>query len=247
MRVAFLALLLIGISSADIVYRRVGIGLDGVGSLSDSTTLTVTAQDGTTQKLRVRDVQGVCFEDKARYEALGARLNSLGVNVALLSKDPDVAEKPKEPEQAPVQIEKRTESRQQKPDQALLMAAYQSDKRDRAMAGLLSVLVPMLGHIYAGETGTGVLFLVAESVEIGVAVLAFRAAQDNELTPGSQTALHALGATCAVAVPITKFWECVDAMSAADRYNRALKERLGLRVGARVDGSGAICGLAWKF
>jgi hypothetical protein len=138
---------------------------------------------------------------------------------------------------------------QQEPDQALRVATYQSEKREPALAGLLSALVPSLGHVYAGETTTGIVFLAAECIEAVVAGLTLSALLDTTKywTSSDLDFLYTVGITCAVALPLTKIWECGDAIAATNRHNHALKKRLCIRLGALGNDRGAVCGLAWKF
>jgi hypothetical protein len=133
--------------------------------------------------------------------------------------------------------------------QSFDLAAYQSMKRDPAMAGLLSAIVPSLGHAYAGRPVNGVIFFIFESAEAAGAYFTLRAAADTMYydTKAQRDSLLTVGVVCAVALALTKMWECADAVVATDRYNDALRKRLGLRLGWQGPGRGVGAGLSWRY
>ena len=133
--------------------------------------------------------------------------------------------------------------------QSFQLATYQSMKRDPAMAGLLSALVPSLGHVYAGRPVNGVIFSIFETAEAAGAYFTLRALADTvyRRTKAQDDSLLTVGVACVVAFAITKMWECADAVVATDKYNEALRGRLGLKLGMTGIGSGAGVGLAWRF
>ena len=133
--------------------------------------------------------------------------------------------------------------------QSFQLAAYQSMKRDPAMAGLLSAIVPTLGHVYAGRAVNGLIFFVFESAEAAGAYFTLRALADTAYyrTPAQDDSLLTFGVACAVALVLTKMWECADAVVATDKYNEALRGRLALRLGTNGPGRGATVGLAWRL
>jgi hypothetical protein len=133
--------------------------------------------------------------------------------------------------------------------QSFQLAAYQNMKRDPAMAGLLSAIVPSLGHAYAGRPVNGVIFFIFESAEAAGAYFTLRAVADTVYyrTKAQDDSLLTVGVACAVALALTKMWECADAVVATDKYNEALRGRLDLKLGTNGHGRGATVGLAWRL
>lgn len=200
----------------------------GIVTMPDSNTISVSLDGGGMRIFAASDVALVSYDNQVRYNTFREPLSALGIMVEMASVPGRVqANVPSSTLQGP----------------SVQISAYQSLKRDPAMAGLLSVLAPVLGHAYAKKTGTGVGFLIAEIAEAGGAYLLFRTAPKSS----SVGELTALGVVLAVALPITKIWECGDAIRAADEYNEGVRQRLGLQVGMTQEASGIAGGMTFRF
>ena len=196
--------------------------------------------------MRAADVQSVSFDGAARYRIFEIRLRALGILVDERSTGettgPSVGDVPET--QGLGSMEYRVPASRQL-DQLTQVASFQSQKRDPAMAGLLSTFVPTLGHVYAGEGGTGTAFLLGEVALTAAAVLMGNVAAAD--TSKNTIPFTAISAVCWVGAVVTKVCECGDAVNAANRYNEKLRERLGLQIGLQPLRSEAAFGVACRF
>jgi len=238
-------LLLAAAGSADMVETSQG-KFTGTVTMSDSVTIWVVLPLGGTQRLPAADVRAVSFDDAARYKEFEIPLRALGIPVDLRPSgvNPMVAVSEAQQSSSPSGAEHAIPVPKPQ-DQSSLLATFQSLKRDPAMAGLLSAFVPTLGHVYAGEGGTGAAFMVGEVALVAAAVLCGNAAG----TDSSENAvfLTVVSTACWTAAVVTKICECGDAVNAASRYNQKLQERLGLQIGLRGLRSEATFGVACRF
>ncbi|MDE2762754.1 MAG: hypothetical protein OXQ94_06650 [Gemmatimonadota bacterium] len=99
-----------------------------------------------------------------------------------------------------------------------IMIAYEARKKSGTAAGILGLL-PVVGHVYAGNTVKG---LLPATLTVGgvIVVAASQPILDAEGSPGGQ----ALGLLMAAAGTL---WSTVSAVGAAKEFNRDLLERLG--------------------
>jgi hypothetical protein len=245
-RVVAVVLLLAAAVCADTVVTRSGT-IKGVVTMPDSSTVSVVLPLGGIRTLLAASVQAISFSDSTRYRVFEIPLRKLGICVdqggsAKTSSAP-VQDAPRTP--VPVSEEHKVPGAEPQ-YQSFLLASYQSMKRDPAMAGLLSAFVPTLGHVYAGEAGTGAAFAVGEVALVVGAALTGNAAAGTDSSE-SVTILTVVSTVCWVAAVVTKICECGDAVNAANRYNEKLRERLGLQIGLRPSGHRAALGLACRF
>lgn len=239
-------LLLAAAGSADMVETSQG-KFTGTVTMSDSVTIWVVLPLGGTQRLPAADVRAVSFDDAARYKEFEIPLRALGIPVDLRPSgvNPMVAVSEAQQSSSPSGAEHAIPVPKPQ-DQSSLLATFQSLKRDPAMAGLLSAFVPTLGHVYAGEAGTGTVFAVGEVALVAGAVFSGNAAAGTDSSENA-TILTVVSAVCWTAAAITKICECGDAVNAANRYNQKLQERLGLQIGLRGLRSEATFGVACRF
>jgi len=245
-RIVVIVLFLAAALDADTVVTKEGV-LKGIASMRDSATVSVVLPLGGYRILPAADVQAISFSDSARYRLFELPLRKMGIRVepgrlGETSSAP-VTEVPPVP--PPVSDEHRSLGSGQQ-DQSIRLASYQSMKRDPAMAGLLSAFVPALGHVYAGETGTGAEFAFGEVALVIAAALTGNAAAGTD-SSANVTILAVVSTVCWTAAVVTKICECGDAVNAANRYNEKLRERLGLQIGLRPSGHRAVLGLACRF
>ena len=234
-RVVAAVLLLAAAVCADTVVTRSG-AIKGVVTMPDSSTVSVALPLGGIRTLLAASVQAISFSDSARYRVFEIPLRKLGIRVdqggSAKASSALVQDAPRTP--VPVSDEHRVPGTEPQ-NQSILLASYQSMKRDPAMAGLLSAFVPTLGHVYAGEAGTGAAFAVGEVALVVGAALAGNAAAGTDSSE-SVTILSVVSTVCWVAAVVTKICECGDAVNAANKYNEKLRERLGLQIGLRPSG-----------
>lgn len=150
MKIAVLVLLLVEAAFADLVTTVGGTKVEGVVAPFSSESIAIgllPSNGGKTQNrcvLAISDVRSIAVDDTGRFCALRDFLRSSGTNVVF---QPDSMRRP-------------TVS-----GWRVLQNPPQAQGRDPAMAGLLSALVPTLGHAYAGHPGKGAGFFVLEVIE----------------------------------------------------------------------------------
>lgn len=219
------ALALICTSCADVVVTVHGTT---IGRLVPQDSLFVGVETPTrgTVMHRLSDIVSVQSSDPARIDTLRALFRGTDVRVSLAS------------DEEAVRTRLASAGR----------VDYESDKKEPAMAGLLSVLMPSLGHAYAGDPGRGVGFFVAEVVE-GAAGWYLLERVGNNATLSDTVRLWGELAGLAVVVlgVATKVGECHDAIHTADAYNAELAKRLGLEIGLLPARFGLNAGLSFRF
>jgi alpha-D-ribose 1-methylphosphonate 5-triphosphate synthase subunit PhnG len=240
-----MVLLLATAVSADVVTTRMG-SIEGTVTMSDSVTLWVVLPLGGTQRLPASAVRAVSFDDAVRFKKFEIPLLALGISVDLRSSEmnPGVAVPDAQQTLAPSGAEHAIPAPEPH-DQSTLLATYQAKKRDPAMAGLLSTFVPTLGHVYAGEGGTGAAFMVGEVALVAAAILLGNAAGTD--TSENAVIYSVMSVVCWTGAVVTKVCECGDAVNAASRHNQRLQERLGLQIGLQPQGGEATLGVVCRF
>ncbi|MFZ1730847.1 MAG: hypothetical protein WBQ23_04970 [Bacteroidota bacterium] len=107
---------------------------------------------------------------------------------------------------------------------------YNEEKKSPTAAFFLAWLFPSIGHIYAGETGTGLLFLGGEALCLYLA--AVEGFSEVEHGSGSfrytTTEINSAYWVGLTGLLVLRFWEMFDAGAAARRHNRELKEDIRL-------------------
>lgn len=245
-RVVAAVLLLAAAVYADTVVATSGT-FKGVVTMPDSWTVRVNLPLGGMRTLPTADVQAVFFSSADRYKAFEVPLRRKGVRVEGSPSERTSSAPVQDALQTPGPMsDEHKEPGYGQQDQSILLASYQSMKRDPAMAGLLSAFVPTLGHVYAGEVGTGAEFAFGEVALVAGAVLSGNAAAGTDSSENA-TILTVVSTVCWVAAVVTKICECGDAVNAANRYNQKLQERLGLHIGLRGLRSEATFGVACRF
>ena len=241
-----MVLLLAAAVNADIMETRNGT-IVGIATMRDSVTVSVTLPLGGMRILPAKDVRAVFFNDSNRYGVFEVPLRKLGIHVDQGPSGGTTSAPVRDalPTPAPVSDEHKVPSPGPQ-DQSILLATFQSQRRDPAMAGLLSAFVPTLGHVYAGEGGNGAEFLVGEVALVAAAVLCSRAAAATDSSDDG-VILTVVSTVCWAGAAVTKICECGDAVNAANRYNERLRERLGLQIGLLPQRSEAALGVACRF
>jgi hypothetical protein len=99
---------------------------------------------------------------------------------------------------------------------------YRAERKDSWKALWLAELPgPALGHHYAGDWERGRFFFASEAVCAGFALwVQFTTAESNNRISTVQTLEGVL--------ILLKLWEGLDAISAVDSYNHALREKYGV-------------------
>jgi hypothetical protein len=244
-RVISMVLLLAAAVSADVVLTETE-RIEGIVTMPDSMTISVSLPLGGMRILRAADVRSVSFDGAVRYRMFEVPMRALGILVDTQSSGtttgPSAGIVPQTQRLGSVEYRSPAYGRQ---DQLTLLATFQSQKRDPAMAGLLSAFVPTLGHVYAGEGGTGTGFLLGEAALVALAVLFDNVAAAD--TTEAAGLFAAMSTGCWAAAAVTKICECGDAVNAASRYNQRLQERLGLQIGLQLLRSEATFGVACRF
>ena len=104
-------------------------------------------------------------------------------------------------------------------DQNSKMLAYETSKKDPALAGILAFLIPSAGHAYAGNWENGVVLLLAR---FGLAIVAFSGLDmDDVEEPIKPTYWLGLGGVFVLGI-----FEVIDAMGEAKKYNSSLAKKI---------------------
>lgn len=103
---------------------------------------------------------------------------------------------------------------------------YNSEKKDPWAAVGCSLLLPSLGHNYAGDPERGYKFIFIEGLGLGIMLIGgLYSAFPNAGGNATLASIEILGGSIFV---LGKAWEVFDSYSTAIDFNKALKEKYGL-------------------
>lgn len=104
---------------------------------------------------------------------------------------------------------------------------YNADKKSELTAGLLEVLIPIVGHAYAGNAGKGVIPLVVSVGGIALMVAGASKEETSLLTGDVSTETGMIIGGAALYL-VGRIWGVVSAVGTASNYNDKLKSKLNL-------------------